>query len=404
MFSAVFFVSIGMLIEPRLLVAYAGPIAVITVVVLVGKVVTRMFGVLAAGNDVRTSLQVSLTLAQIGEFSFIIAALGVTLGVTSAFLYPVAVCVSVITTLLTPYLVRAAEPLATRFDRLAPGWLVGLISLYSRWLDRVQQGAADLEAWRMARRWLFHILINITLVTGVWLGAAGAGHWVEERWPHLPQAVGGGRGLVWVLAAVLTLPGLIAALRKLRALAMLLSEMSISFAGHPTTPMTRTIIERTVFATGAVVMAAWVSMLSAALLPRGLVVVALLLIVSLVTILLWRFFIQVHARAQRVMLETFATSEQAAPPQPAQPTPLLMGKAKVEPLTIASGSAADGKLLREIELRTVTGASAVGIERDGVQTINPGPDEELQAGDKLLLLGNPDQLEAARQLIGQPDA
>ena len=83
MFSAVFFVAIGMLIEPQLLVDYWQPIAVITAAVVVGKVLTCAFGSFAAGNDLRTSLRVGMGLAQIGEFSFIIATLGLTLGVTS---------------------------------------------------------------------------------------------------------------------------------------------------------------------------------------------------------------------------------------------------------------------------------------------------------------------------------
>ncbi len=94
MFSAIFFVAIGMLIDPALLAQYWLPIAVITVVVVVGKVLTCSFGTFVAGNDTRTSLRVGMGLAQIGEFSFIIAALGLNLGVTSKFLYPIAVTVS----------------------------------------------------------------------------------------------------------------------------------------------------------------------------------------------------------------------------------------------------------------------------------------------------------------------
>ncbi|HEY0552538.1 MAG TPA: cation:proton antiporter, partial [Verrucomicrobiae bacterium] len=101
MFSAVFFVAIGLLIQPALLGHYAVPILVISFAVVVGKVLTCSFGAFVAGNDRRTSLRVGMGLAQIGEFSFIIAALGLSLKVTSDFLYPVAVTVSAITTLLS---------------------------------------------------------------------------------------------------------------------------------------------------------------------------------------------------------------------------------------------------------------------------------------------------------------
>ncbi len=125
MFSAVFFVTIGLMLDPHVLVDYAGPVAVITVVVVVGKVISRTFGALAAGQRGRTSMRIGMSLAQIGEFSFIIAALGTSLNVTSAFLYPIAVAVSAITTLLTPYLMRArrsarATHPRARAERAAP--------------------------------------------------------------------------------------------------------------------------------------------------------------------------------------------------------------------------------------------------------------------------------------------
>src|SRR6185436_3794151 len=103
MFSAVFFVAIGLLIDPKLLIQHWLPVTVITIGVVVGQSLTCAFGTFLAGNDTRTSLRVGMGLAQIGEFSFIIAALGLSLNVTSDFLYPVAVAVSAITTLLNPY-------------------------------------------------------------------------------------------------------------------------------------------------------------------------------------------------------------------------------------------------------------------------------------------------------------
>src|SRR6478735_7732055 len=120
MFSAVFFVAIGLLIDPKLLLVYWQPILVITLAVIIGKVLTCSFGAFVGGNDTRTSLRVGMGLAQIGEFSFIIATLGLTLNVTSKFLYPIAVAVSALTTLTTPYLLRQSDALVGWFDRKAP--------------------------------------------------------------------------------------------------------------------------------------------------------------------------------------------------------------------------------------------------------------------------------------------
>ncbi|HWT71366.1 MAG TPA: cation:proton antiporter, partial [Oxalicibacterium sp.] len=111
MFSALFFVGVGLLFDPSVLVEYALPIALITLAVILGKIVACGTGAFLAGNDGRTSMRVGMGLSQIGEFSFIIASLGLTLGVTSKFLYPIVVAVSAITTLLTPYLIKLADPL-----------------------------------------------------------------------------------------------------------------------------------------------------------------------------------------------------------------------------------------------------------------------------------------------------
>lgn len=399
MFSAVFFVSIGMLIEPRLLTQFAGPIVIITLAMIVGKIVTRSLAVLATGHSTRTSLRVAMTLAQIGEFSFIIAALGVSLKVTSNFLYPIAVCVSVITTLSTPYLVRASDGVVDRFDRLAPQWLVGLLELYSGWLERVRRSRADSMARRLVHRWAWQIAINLVLVSGAFLAAVGLAPWAVNRWPDLPEAIGGAKGAVWLAAMLVTLPALIAALRKLQALAMLLSEMSVPAVRGEAITVSRAIVRRTIFVAGALGVGLLVAVLSSTLLPRGPSLVALLLMASLVTILLWRFFIQVHARAQIAMLETLAETPPAPNGTAAEPLPLILREARLETVPIPEGSPAAGKLIRELELRTRTGASAVGIERGASPIINPGPDEELQAGDKVLLLGNTEQLTVARLLL-----
>ncbi len=140
MFSAVFFVSIGLLIDPVLIARYAGPIVAITAVVVVGKVLACSLGVFLAGHERRTALRVGMGLAQIGEFSFIIAALGLSLKVTSDFLYPIAVAVSALTTLFTPYLIKSSDAVTGWFERVAP-------LPVQRWLDYYTHGSA---AWPRA--------------------------------------------------------------------------------------------------------------------------------------------------------------------------------------------------------------------------------------------------------------
>ena len=120
LFGAIFFVSVGMMVDPLMIVEYAGPIVVITLAVIAGQSLFGTLGVLLAGQPLKTAMQCGFSLTQIGEFAFIIASLGVSLHVTSHFLYPIVVAVSVITTFLTPYMIRFAEPASNFVDMHLP--------------------------------------------------------------------------------------------------------------------------------------------------------------------------------------------------------------------------------------------------------------------------------------------
>lgn len=405
MFSAVFFVSTGMLIDPRVLLAYAGPIAAIAVTVVVGKVVTRFFGVIATGRDIRTSLQVGMTLAQIGEFSFIIAALGQQLQATSAFLFPIAVSVSAVTTLLTPYLIRASDPAVVWFDRVAPRAVVSYLAMYHRWLEGLRRSHKHSQARLLVRKWAWQIALNVALVTGVFLAAPLVAARVAAPWPQLPRWIGGANGVVWLGAAVIALPGLIAALRKLQALALLLAELSVTeTAAGKNTLAVRTFLSNTMLLAGILGVALWVLVISATLLPPWPALVVMLAILAVVTVFFWRFFLQVHAKGQLALRETLTQ-----PPLPEQaegdaPALAILKDAQLATVTLPPACRAAGKLIRELELRTRTGASIVGIERAEVALINPGPDEELKAGDRIVLLGQRAQLDAARGVMLAPPA
>ncbi len=131
LFGAVFFVSVGMLINPAILVEYATPVLVLTLAVMLGKTIYVTIGALISGLPLKQSIQSGTSLTQIGEFSFIIATLGVTLNVTSDFLYPIAVGVSVITTFCTPYMIKFAEPLYAFIERILPQKWINAINDYS---------------------------------------------------------------------------------------------------------------------------------------------------------------------------------------------------------------------------------------------------------------------------------
>jgi monovalent cation:H+ antiporter-2, CPA2 family len=156
---------------------------------------------------------------------------------------------------------------------------------------------------------------------------------------------------------------------------------------------------------GSVTLGALVLVLSSTILPPLDVLLVLLAVVGFVLWLMWRSFIKVYASAQIAIADTLAAKPEPDADGARQGEPKMLEEADVATLVVNQGSVAAGKLIRELELRTRTGASIVCFERGGRRAINPGPDEELRAWDKLLLLGNTGQLEAACDYLrGKTDA
>ncbi|NBL64719.1 sodium:proton antiporter [Flavobacterium sp. NST-5] len=131
LFGAVFFVSVGMLINPETLVEYAFPVAIITLLTVFGKTFSSTIGSLISGQPLKQSLQTGMSLAQIGEFSFIIATLGMSLGVTSDFLYPIVVAVSAVSTFTTPFMIRLSVPTYNKLEKILPKKITNAIESYS---------------------------------------------------------------------------------------------------------------------------------------------------------------------------------------------------------------------------------------------------------------------------------
>ncbi|GAP67282.1 Kef-type K+ transport system membrane protein [Mizugakiibacter sediminis] len=308
MFSAIFFVAIGLMIDPQVLVQYALPILAVTLAVLLGKVVACGFGAFVAGNDGRTALRIGMGMAQIGEFSFVIATLGLGLGVISRFLYPVAVAVSVLTTFLTPYLIRASAPAADVLARAMPAGARGMFAAYTAWLDSLRLNEEGAAVAKMIRRLLWHVAINAMLVVAVFIAVAFLYRRGYLHLDALDARAGLQRALAWSLAALLALPMIVAAYRKADALGLLLAELGIRerFAGARTYPLRRALAKLIPLAT-LLALALLVGVLGSAILPPRQVLLALLLVFAVATWFLWRGLVAVHARLQAAIKETLET-------------------------------------------------------------------------------------------------
>jgi len=158
LFGAIFFVSVGMLFDPTMLVQYLGPILMISVVTILGQSFSTTIGALISGQPLKSSVQAGMSLSQIGEFSFIIATLGLTLKVTSDFLYPIAVAVSAITTFTSPYMIKASEPVYEWLNKKLPASWTQFFNRYSS----KAQTISNSTDWQVYVR---SGLVNIILVS-----------------------------------------------------------------------------------------------------------------------------------------------------------------------------------------------------------------------------------------------
>lgn len=168
LFGAVFFVSVGMMINTDTLVQYAWPVIIITLITIFGKAFGGIIGVLVSGQPLKQSVQAGMSLAQIGEFSFIIATLGITLKVTSDFLYPIIVAVSAITTFTTPYMIKSSDRLYRILERMLPQRFLGSIENYSLNAQKIRTASS----WQVVfRKNLIHIIIHSVIIIAIILMA-----------------------------------------------------------------------------------------------------------------------------------------------------------------------------------------------------------------------------------------
>lgn len=307
MFSAIFFVAIGMLVDPAVITQYWQPILVITLVVVVGKVVSCSIGTLVSGSDARTSLKVGMGLAQIGEFSFIIATLGLTLGVTSSFLYPIVVAVSVLTTLLTPYLIRASDPLADLARRYVPNSWHDSLSAYSAWLSSLGPSAEQAHMTAIIRRIVVHVLLNFCVVAGIFLAGA---YLLRDSGlsDYLPQISPAWHSTAyWLISLVLSVPFMVAAYRKLEALSLILAELTVGGpAASQQSFRLRQLLARVLPVLALIAMLMLIAGLSSILLPPLHLLVAVLALAMLLALTVWPAVVRWHSQVQIALRDTLA--------------------------------------------------------------------------------------------------
>lgn len=396
-FSAVFFVTIGLRLDPAALLQHAPVAALAVALVLVGKFTANSVGVVLTGHDLDTMLRVGAGMAQVGEFAFILSALALSLGLAREEIYQIGVAAAVVTTLLNPYLIRGADRLTVRLERRAwwRRWDEA-VRFYSQWMERVGRRSADTAVRRVVRRSLLVVGINGMLISGIF-GVAGylarAGRalvpyaFVHTRWYA---------GLLWLAAAGVSLPLYVVTFRKLNALAMILTEAALpsSVRGLRTRPVRMFLTHALTAACGAG-LALLTFILSSTLLPSIEAFVLLGLITLAAAVWARARLSRLYARAEQSLLAVLAPASAADRATAALPGVPDMS---VESTTLPARFAA-GHSLRTLDVRARTGANVVALDRGGRHLANPDPDLPLQAGDRMFLLGSPEEIRAALLLL-----
>jgi CPA2 family monovalent cation:H+ antiporter-2 len=408
-FGAVFFVSVGMLIDPATMLDQWLAVVVLTIVVIVGKIVSVALGAFLVGSGTRTSVAAGMSLAQIGEFSFIIAGLGMALGATGSFLYPVAVAVSAITTLTTPWLIKGSSRAGNFVDRKLPRALQTFVTLYESWIERLR--STRRESRSQVRRLVRTTMLDVVAASAIVIATSIAFDSLVELFvEHVYADRSVARIVVVVAGGVLSLPFCVGILRTTRVLA---TTMAYTVVPHgPDGQLDLGYAPRRVLAAalrlaGVLIAGLPLVALTQPFLPGVTAVAVLLVAVAVLFVVFLRsarnLYGHVRAAAQ-IIVEALATQSASKSAGEALPeaASVLPGLGPLQRVEIPVGSPAVGKSLAQLELRGMTGATVLAIIREQGGIAIPDAHEPLRAGDALVFTGSEEAIAAAIELLRRP--
>ena len=396
MFSSVFFVSIGMMIEVKLMLGVWPWIVGLALFTMVARSLSTGLALMAVGIPPHEARRAGLSLMPLGEFTFVIAGLGVGAQVLPPEFYPIAVGVSILTVLLTPVINRQAEPLLVRIEKAEPRWLHRTLEIYHNWLVQLGNAHAGRLWWQLSRKRLLQVALEMLFVTGVLIFSerllrAFQQSPFAEAWK--PETAG---LLFWAAIGILVLFPLFAIWRNLGATAMIFGELAATHSRIP-----GPLVENSVKILSALGLGYWLAyILPAQSLPSwGWMVIAAVLLIVFVTFS--RRLIKLHSRWQSNLRDVFAEARLA---ETSRTSPWLEKSGswglRVQEFLVPERAACSGRSIVDLRIRSQFGCTIVEIDRQGHAIIAPEPAQAIYAGDRLLLLGTPEQIDAAREGLG----
>jgi CPA2 family monovalent cation:H+ antiporter-2 len=398
-FGAVFFVAVGMLFDVRLLPEVWGMVLMISALVLFARPLACSVGLVAVGNSSRHAVKAGIMAVPIGEFSFVIAQVAVAAKAVPESFYGVAVGVSVVTSIASPALSRHSDTISHWIDRRHPEFLRNWVAFYHRWLTQLHGARNASVLWKLTAKRVVQTGLQLLFVSALVLVATPLYHSAVAAKGHDWLFPYGLPILFWIGFGFLLLAPVIAIWRNIEALAMIFSEGATRT--NPRKDKLRPLIQLALKSVASITMAAWLMLL----LPFGWSVLWALFIVvaflALLAAIFWRRLIKVHSKLEVELRESF---HRAATPGSATYSPSLFQRQQdwnlqLDEVSLPSHSEHAGRTIKDLALRKRSGCSIVGIDRQGFLIGNPKPTEALFPGDKLLLLGNEQQLTDAEQFL-----
>lgn len=386
LFGAIFFVSVGMLVDPQILVDYAWPIVALVLTILVGQALFGSFGYLLSGQTLKTAMRCGFSMAQIGEFAFIIASLGLSLGVIGDFLYPVVVAVSVITTFLTPYMIRFATPCYNLMERHLPNKLITALNNIT--LSRPSTGNTS-NNWKsllrqMTANTVIYSILSVAVITIMLTFFLPFIRSVMPNWHWTANAI---CGLLTVLAMSPFLRAMIMKKNHSIEFKALWTESQMNRL-----PLIFTIIVRIVIACGFIFYVCnYLSHFTNALMTTIALAVVIVMILS-------RGLKNSSIRMERMFVQNLRSRDIEAQvrgrKRPLYEGHLLDRDVHMADLDVPSDSLWAGHTLRELALGSKFGVHISSILRATRRLNVPDGDTEIFPCDRLQVIGSDEQLSA----------
>jgi CPA2 family monovalent cation:H+ antiporter-2 len=395
-FSAVFFVAIGMLINVRDMIDNAGLIAGVAAFTLLARPAAVTAGLCMIGVPARDGMRAGLLTAPIGEFSFVIAQLGVGAAVVPSRFYPLVVGVSLVTTLVTPIAARHSGTIASAVLGRQPRWLSDWLHYYQDWLERFMRQRKRSPLWQLSRRRFAQIGIEMLFVSGVLVFSrelyAAVQIWLGRDFPNAALAA------FWMLLAVAVVAPLVAIWRNCSALALLFAQ--VSTAHHPRGRQLAPVVETGLKLVAASVLTVWLIAVVPAEDTARWLLFASALVAVVAAVLLRRRLIHWHSVLEVEIRSMMEASESKL----SSTTAPWIGRHPDWDLhmidcTLPDLADCQGRTIAELDLRARFGCSVVGIERQGFMIPLPAPESVLYPRDKVLLMGTMVQVEAGRAFL-----